>query len=128
VEYAARGAQRLAERLKAHPQVGTVLYPGLADFPGHAVAAKQMKGGFGAMLSIRVKGGETAAVRSAASVALWKRATSLGGPESLIEHRASIEGQYSTTPKDLLRLSVGLEDADDLYDDLAAAIDVGHRN
>jgi cystathionine gamma-synthase len=80
------------------------------------------------MLSIRVKGAEAGAIRSAANVGLWKRATSLGGTESLIEHRASIEGDASTTPKDLLRLSVGLEDAGDLYDDLAAALDAGHRN
>jgi len=128
VEYAARSAQRLAERLQGHPAVAAVLYPGLPDFPGHAIAARQMKGGFSGMLSIRVKGGEAGAVRSAANVQLWKRATSLGGTESLIEHRASIEGDLSTTPKDLLRLSVGLEDADDLYRDLAAALDAGHRN
>ena len=128
VEYAARSAQRLAERLQRHPEVASVLYPGLSDFPGHAIAARQMQGGFGAMLSIRVKGGEAGAIRSAANVHLWKRATSLGGTESLIEHRASIEGDLSTTPKDLLRLSVGLENADDLYRDLAAALDAGHRN
>jgi cystathionine gamma-synthase len=128
VECAARSAQRLAERLQGHPYVASALYPGLKDFPGHAIAARQMQGGFGAMLSIRVKGGETGAIRSAAHVNLWKRATSLGGTESLIEHRASIEGDASTTPKDLLRLSVGLENAEDLYDDLAAALDAGHRN
>ncbi|HVO04558.1 MAG TPA: PLP-dependent aspartate aminotransferase family protein [Candidatus Cybelea sp.] len=128
VEHAARSAQLLAERLHAHPQVASVLYPGLPDFRGHAVAVRQMHGGFGAMLSIRVKGGEASAVKTAANVHLWKRATSLGGTESLIEHRASIEGQYSTTPKDLLRLSAGLEDAHDLYDDLAAALDTAHRN
>lgn len=128
VQWAARSAQQLAEKLQAHPFVASVLYPGLPDFPGHAIAAKQMTGGFGAMLSIRVKGGEGGAIRSAGNVNLWKRATSLGGTESLIEHRASIEGDASTTPKDLLRLSVGLEDAADLYDDLAAALDAGHRN
>jgi cystathionine gamma-synthase len=128
VERAAGTAQKLAERLVGNPRVAHVLYPGLAGFPGHAVAAKQMTGGFGAMLSIRVKGGGTAAVRSAAEVKLWKRATSLGGTESLIEHRASIEGEGSPTPPDLLRLSVGLEDAGDLYDDLAAALEIGHRN
>jgi cystathionine gamma-synthase len=128
VQWAAQSAQKLAEKLQGHPCVAAVLYPGLADFPGHAIAAKQMTGGFGAMLSIRVKGGETGAVKSAAQVNLWKRATSLGGTESLIEHRASIEGDASTTPKDLLRLSVGLEDAGDLYDDLAAALVAGHRN
>jgi cystathionine gamma-synthase len=128
VQWAARSAQQLAEKLQAHPYVESVLYPGLADFPGHAIAAKQMTGGFGAMLSIRVKGREAGAIKSAANVNLWKRATSLGGTESLIEHRASIEGDHSTTPKDLLRLSVGLEDAGDLYDDLSAALDAGHRN
>ncbi len=102
----------------AIPYVGAVLYPGLSDFPGHAVAAKQMKGGFGAMLSIRVKGGEGGAIRQRPTSIFWKRATSLGGTESLIEHRSSIEGDASTTPKDLLRLSVGLEDGADLYDDL----------
>jgi len=128
VQWAARSAQQLAEKLQAHPFVHSVLYPGLKDFPGHGIAQSQMQGGFGAMLSIRVKGGEASAIRSAANVNLWKRATSLGGTESLIEHRASIEGDHSTTPKDLLRLSVGLEDAGDLYDDLSAAIETGHRN
>jgi cystathionine gamma-synthase len=128
VQWAARSAQQLAEKLAAHPYVSAVLYPGLSNFPGHAIAQRQMTGGFGAMLSIRVKGGEAGAIKSAANVNLWKRATSLGGTESLIEHRASIEGDHSTTPKDLLRLSVGLEDPADLYDDLAAALDTGHRN
>jgi cystathionine gamma-synthase len=128
VQWAARSAQQLAEKLQAHPYVGSVLYPGLANFPGHDVAKRQMTGGFGAMLSIRVKGGENGAIKSAANVNLWKRATSLGGTESLIEHRASIDGDQSTTPKDLLRLSCGLEDPGDLYDDLAAALEAGHRN
>ncbi|GMA79571.1 hypothetical protein GCM10025880_59880 [Methylorubrum aminovorans] len=86
------GALKLAQRLTAHPLVSAVLYPGLPDHPGHAVAARQMEGGFGYMLSIRVAGGEAAAIDTAARVALWKRATSLGGVESLIEHRASVEG------------------------------------
>jgi len=98
-----------------------VLYPGLPSHPGHAVAAKQMSG-FGGMLSIRVKGGEQAAISTAARVELWKRATSLGGVESLLEHRASIEGAGSPCPPDLLRLSVGLEDVDDLYADLDRAL------
>jgi cystathionine gamma-synthase len=113
-----RSAQRLAERLAAHPAVEEVLYPGLPTFPGHEVAARQMSGGFGGMISIRVKGGEQAAVAAAARVELWKRATSLGGVESLIEHRASAEGPGTPCPPDLLRLSVGLEDPDDLYADL----------
>jgi cystathionine gamma-synthase len=101
--------------------VSSVLYPGLPSHPGHAVAARQMSG-FGGMLSVRVKGGERAAIDAAARVKLWKRATSLGGVESLIEHRASIEGPGSPCPPDLLRLSVGLEDPDDLYDDLDRAL------
>ena len=81
-----------------------------------------MNGGYGAMLSIRVKGGEQAAIDTAARVRLWKRATSLGAVESLIEHRASIEGPDTPCPTDLLRLSVGLEDAEDLYADLDRAL------
>ena len=90
--------------------VAEVLYPGLPSFAGHAAAKKQMTGGFGGMLSVRVKGGERAAIASAARVELWKRATSLGGVESLIEHRASVEGPGTPCPTDLLRLSVGVED------------------
>jgi cystathionine gamma-synthase len=114
-------AGQIANRLRGHPAVEQVLYPGLPDHPGHAVAAAQMAG-FGAMLSIRVGGGEAAAIGTAARVNLWKRATSLGGVESLIEHRASVEGPDSPCPPELLRLSVGLEDADDLYADLDAAL------
>jgi cystathionine gamma-synthase len=122
VERACRSAQRIAEHFAAHPKIAAVLYPGLPDDPGHAVAARQMTGGFGGMLSIRVKGGEAAAIAMAAKVRLWKRATSLGGVESLLEHRASIEGAGSPVPPDLLRLSVGIEDPDDLIDDLDQAL------
>jgi len=115
-------ALELARRFAQHGVVDNVLYPGLPHHPGHAVAARQMTGGFGGMLSIRVKGGEGAAIATAARVNLWKRATSLGGVESLIEHRASIEGPTSPCPTDLLRLSVGLEDVDDLYADLDRAL------
>jgi cystathionine gamma-synthase len=118
----AESALRLATEFKRHPCVGAVLYPGLASHPGHAVAARQMAGGFGGMLSIRVKAGERAAIDTAARVEVWKRATSLGGVESLIEHRASVEGPGSPCPPDLLRLSVGLEDIDDLYADLDRAL------
>jgi cystathionine gamma-synthase len=116
-------AALLASRLLSHPALSDVLYPGLRKHPGHAVAARQMNGGFGGMLSIRLKDGEGAAIATAANVALWKRATSLGGVESLIEHRASIEGAGTPCPGDLLRLSVGLEDAEDLYLDLVQALD-----
>jgi cystathionine gamma-synthase len=119
-------AVSIAAELGRHPQVAGVLYPGLADHPGHAIAARQMKGGFGAMLSIRVKGGERGAIATAAAVKLWKRATSLGGVESLIEHRASVEGASSPCPADLLRLSVGLEEPDDLLSDLEQALAAAH--
>lgn len=115
-------ALELATRLQKHPGIAAVLYPGLADFPGHAIAKAQMEGGFGGMLSVRVAGGRGAAIGAAARVGLWQRATSLGGTESLIEHRASVEGPDSPVPTDLLRLSVGLEDPDDLYRDLDAAL------
>jgi cystathionine gamma-synthase len=127
VQWACRSAQALAERFAGHPMVADVLYPGLASFPGHAIAAKQMRGGFGGMLSIRVKGGERAAIATAARVDLWKRATSLGGVESLIEHRASVEGPGTPCPPDLLRLSVGVEDSGDLFDDLDQALRRAHN-
>jgi cystathionine gamma-synthase len=99
-----------------------VLYPGLGNDPGHGVAARQMTGGFGGMLSIRLAGGRAAALDVAARVKLWTRATSLGGVESVIEHRASVEGEHSTAPEDLLRLSVGIEATEDLIADLEQAL------
>jgi cystathionine gamma-synthase len=127
VEWACRSAQMLAEKFAVHPMVAEVLYPGLTGFAGHAVASRQMSGGFGGMLSVRVSGGERAAIATAARVELWKRATSLGGVESLIEHRASIEGPGTPCPPDLLRLSVGMEDAGDLYADLDQALRRAHN-
>jgi cystathionine gamma-synthase len=122
VERACRSAQQIAEALSSHPRVLQVLYPGLPGHPGHAVAARQMTGGFGGMLSVRVRGGAEAAIGAAARVEIWKRATSLGGVESLIEHRASVEGAGSPAPPDLLRLSVGIEDPGDLIADFESAI------
>jgi cystathionine gamma-synthase len=122
VERACHSAQRIAEALSGDAQVLEVLYPGLPTHPGHDIAAKQMQGGFGGMLSIRVRGGAEAAIAAAARVELWKRATSLGGVESLLEHRASVEGAGSPVPPDLLRLSAGIEDPDDLIADLEAAL------
>jgi cystathionine gamma-synthase len=127
VKAQAESAAWLAAWLARHPRIAQVLYPGLADHPGHAIAARQMTGGFGGMLSIRVRGGEAGAIATAARVELWKRATSLGGVESLIEHRASVEGPNSPCPPDLLRLSVGLEDAEDLYADLDHALEAAAR-
>jgi cystathionine gamma-synthase len=122
VPAACRGAQQIAEHFAQRPQILAVLYPGLPSAQGHAVAAREMSGGFGGMLSLRVKAGEAAAIATAARVQLWKRATSLGGVESLIEHRASVEGPTSPVPGDLLRLSVGLEDPGDLIADLEQAL------
>ncbi|MGA9795583.1 MAG: PLP-dependent aspartate aminotransferase family protein [Rhizomicrobium sp.] len=122
VKQASMSAQKIAEHFAGHSNVSHVLYPGLKDFPGHTVATRQMHGGFGGMLSIRVKGGEAAAIKTAANVQIWKRATSLGGVESLIEQRASVEGPDTPCPPDLLRLSVGIEDAEDLIADLDAAL------
>ncbi len=117
----AANAARVASYLDERPEVERVYYPGLASHPGHEVARRQMTG-FGGMLSFRVRGGEEAAMRVAARVRLFTRATSLGGVESLIEHRASIEGPGTSTPPDLLRLSIGLEHPDDLIADLGQAL------
>ncbi|UCE84848.1 MAG: PLP-dependent transferase, partial [Deltaproteobacteria bacterium] len=122
VPASSRGAQRVAEALVEHPKVIEVLYPGLPSHPGHAVAARQMHGGFGPMLSFRVAGGEPAARAVASALRLVKQATSLGGVESLIEHRASVEGPETELPGDLLRLSVGIEDPEDLVADLGQAL------
>jgi cystathionine gamma-synthase len=122
VRASAANAELLANQLASSPHLEEVLYPGLPNFPGHAIAARQMNGGFGGMLSIRVKGGPEAAIRMAANVRSWKRATSLGGVESLLEHRASVEGPESPVPADLLRLSVGIESAQDLLTDLEDAL------
>jgi cystathionine gamma-synthase len=114
-------ATKLAEFLNAHPKIEKVYFPGLESHPGHAIAKKQMTS-FGAMMSFQVRGGEAEAMKVAANLKLIVRATSLGGVESLIEHRASIEGTDSKTPKNLLRFSVGLEHVDDLMADLEQAL------
>jgi cystathionine gamma-synthase len=117
-----QGARRVAEFLAAHRAIERVFYPGLVTHPGHAIAAAQMHGGFGAMLSICIAGGREAALRVACRTRLFRRATSLGGVESLIEHRASIEGPGTRAPENLLRLSVGIEEAEDLLEDLERAL------
>ena len=116
-----RNARELATFLANHPGVEAVHYPGLAAHPGHAIAGRQMAD-FGGMLSFRVKGGRDAALRVAGRLALITNATSLGGCESLIEHRASVEGANPVSPQNLLRLSVGLESAEDLIADLEQAL------
>jgi len=117
-----RSALQIAEHFCIHSGLEAVLYPGLPEFPGHATASRQMKGGYGGMLSIRVKGGAPGAMAFISRLRLWKRATSLGGVESLVEHRASVEGPQSSTPGDLLRMSVGLEDTGDLVQDMEQAL------
>ena len=114
-------AMRIAQFLQDHPRVESVHYPGLASHPGHDAAAGQMSG-YGGMLSFQVTGNKGAAMEVAAGVRLFVRATSLGGTQSLIEHRASIEGPDTETPDNLLRVSVGLENVDDLIEDLAGAL------
>lgn len=117
-----RSAEQIAAHFAGHSGIEAVLYPGLRGFPGHEVAARQMKGGFGGMLSLRVKGGSAGALAFSGKLNVWKRATSLGGVESLVEHRASVEGPQTTTPADLLRMSVGLEDTGDLIADIEQAL------
>ncbi|MEP3244842.1 MAG: aminotransferase class I/II-fold pyridoxal phosphate-dependent enzyme [Sneathiella sp.] len=123
VKQASENAMMLARTLEQHPSVEEVLYPGLESHAGFEISKKQMTGGFGGMMSIRVKGGEAAAIKVAANLQLIKRATSLGGVESLVEHRASIEGEGTPCPVDLLRLSIGIENAKDLLDDLVQALE-----
>jgi cystathionine gamma-synthase len=131
VRVACTSAQKIAEYFSTDTKIAEVLYPGLPSFAGHGIAAKQMQGGFGGMMSIRfqpsaTKSGEEIAIAVAAHTQLWKRATSLGGVESLIEHRASVEGEGTPAPRDLLRMSVGIEDAQDLIDDITEAIAEAH--
>jgi len=116
------GALQLAQFLARHERIERVFYPGLPRHRGHAIAAAQMPGGFGAVLSVCVAGGREAALTTASRTRLFTRATSLGGVESLIEHRASIEGPRTRTPENLLRLSVGIEEPEDLIDDLSQAL------
>jgi cystathionine gamma-synthase len=125
VPRASQTALTLATHFHQHPAVTSVLYPGLPDHPGHAIAARQMDGGFGGMLSIRLAGGAGHAQAVLREVRVFKRATSLGGVESLIEHRRSNEGPSSPVPDDLLRISVGIESPADLIADLEAALDEG---
>jgi cystathionine gamma-synthase len=115
-------AAAVAGFLASDPRVERVHYPGLAAHPGHALAARQMHGGFGAVVSVQVPGGAAEALAVVSRVRLFTRATSLGGVESLIEHRASIEGPLSQTPQNLIRMSVGLEHPADLVADLDQAL------
>jgi cystathionine gamma-synthase len=123
VHRASESALAIATKLSGHPALTEVLYPGMPAHPGHQIAARQMDGGFGGMLSIRLAGGAEHAIAVLQAVRVFKRATSLGGVESLIEHRAAVEGPSSPVPADLLRLSIGIEAVGDLVADLEAALD-----
>jgi cystathionine gamma-synthase len=123
VRAASANALALAEFLEQHSAVEAVQYVGLPSDRGHTIAKKQMTGGFGGMFSFQVKGGRAAALTVCQRVQLFKVATSIGGTISLIEHRVSIEGEDAPIPKNLLRVSVGIEDSADLIADLAQALD-----
>ncbi len=127
VRQASASAQAIAAHFAGHPAVERVLYPGLADHPGHAVARRQMQDGFGAMLSLCVHGNAEDAIRVAQGCRIFITATSLGGVESLIEHRHSVEPPGNATPANLLRLSVGIEETADLIADLEQALAVLRR-
>jgi cystathionine gamma-synthase len=122
VRQASASAMALARHLEGHPKVEAVLYPGLASHPGHGVAARQMAGGFGAMMSILVRGGEAEALAVVKRLKVFLPATSLGGVESLAEHRRTVEGPASPVPGNLIRLSIGLEALEDLRNDLDQAL------
>jgi cystathionine gamma-synthase len=120
---ASQSALRLAQHFEKDPRLQRVLYPGLESHPGHEIAKRQMTQGFGAMVSLLVNGGADEAKRIAGNTRLFVRATSLGGVESLIEHRASVEGPLSEVPQNLLRLSIGIENCQDLIDDLEQSLE-----
>ena len=121
-EKASRSALKIARHFENHPRLEAVLYPGLESHPGHAIAKRQMTNGFGGMLSLLVNGGAEEAKQLAGNTGLFVPATSLGGVESLIEHRASVEGPHSEVPLNLLRLSIGIENCEDLIDDLEQSL------
>ena len=122
---ACANAMKIAQHFEHHRRIAGVLYPGLESHPGHAIAKRQMTNGFGGMLSLLVDGSADDARQVAARTRLFLPATSLGGVESLIEHRATVEGPLSEVPGNLLRLSVGIENADELIDDLEQALGTG---
>jgi len=122
VKTQAASAQKIAEYLSSHPKVEKILYSGLKTHPGHDIAARQMHGGFGGLMSVLVKGDDKTALAITSHLKLITRATSLGAVESTIDHRYSVEPQGTPTPKNLLRLSVGIEHVDDLIGDLEQAL------
>ncbi len=122
-EHASNNALMFARHFEHHPKIDTVLYPGLENHPGHDIAKRQMKNGFSGMVSLLVKDGAEQAKKIATTTRLFVPATSLGGVESLIEHRATVEGPDSIVPKNLLRLSIGIEAVEDLIADMEQALE-----
>jgi cystathionine gamma-synthase len=122
VRHASDSALAIARHFSNHPAIESIRYPGLPSHPGHEIAKRQMQGGFGGMLSLCTAGGEAAALELVKRCEVFIRATSLGGVESLIEHRYSIEGPSSPIPRNLVRLSVGAEAVEDLIADLEQAL------
>jgi len=127
-EKASQNALRFARHFENDPRLELVLYPGLENHPGHEIARRQMTNGYGGMLSLLVRGDASTARQIAGNTRLLVRATSLGGVESLIEHRASIEGPHSAVPPNLLRISMGIENCEELIDDLEQSLDRVYRN
>ena len=127
-EKASQNALQIARHFENHARLERVLYPGLESHPGHAIARRQMTNGFGGMLSLLVEGGADEARAIAAKTKLFLRATSLGGVESLIEHRAAVEGPHSAVPQNLLRLSIGIENCQELIHDLEQSLDRVNQN
>ncbi len=117
-----KSASVIANYLHTHPKIERVYYPGLTSHINHEVAKKQMKGMYGGMLSVQVKGGRKEAMDFANHLSVFKHATSLGGVESLIEHRHSVEGEHAKSPENLLRISIGIEHIDDLLNDIRKAL------
>lgn len=119
-----KNAEAVASFLNTHPQIEKVFYPGLPSHPNHLVAKRQMKNGFGSIISILVKGGKAEAMKFAGKLYIFRHATSLGGVESLVEHRRSVEGDHPISPDNLIRISIGIEHVDDLIADLDQALTV----
>jgi cystathionine gamma-synthase len=119
----AENAMELAQFLETHPEIEAIYYPGLSSHPGHEIAKRQMKNGFGGMLSVLIKGDEANAIKVATKLKIFRNATSLGGVESLVDHRKTAEGEHSTSKPNLLRISVGIENVIDLIDDFKQALD-----
>ena len=117
-----KSAVLVAAFLEQHSSIEKVFYPGLPSHPNHSVATQQMTNGFGSLISVLIKGGKQQTLDVAGRLNIFKHATSLGGVESLVEHRRTAEGNHPLSPENLLRISIGIENVDDLIDDLKNAL------